>query len=47
MDLFAADMPPMNFEGRTRVHTSVGLSVSMMVYMACGVYGFVKFRDLY
>jgi hypothetical protein len=47
MDLFAACMPPMNFEGRTRVHTSLGMTISMIVYFLCGVYAFVKFRDLY
>jgi hypothetical protein len=47
LDLFAADVPQLNFEGRTRVHTSVGIAMSMMVFMAVAVYSMVKFIDLY
>jgi hypothetical protein len=47
LDLFAADVPQLNFEGRHKVFTSVGIFMSLLVYMAVFVYAFVKFRDLY
>jgi hypothetical protein len=47
LDLFAAQVPQLNFEGRTYVHTSVGLFVSFMVYLAVSVYSGFKFVDLY
>jgi hypothetical protein len=47
IDLYAASVPQLNFEGRTRVHTNMGIMCSLMVYIAVSSYAFVKFRDLY
>ena len=46
-DIYSGEVPQLNFEGRTRAHTTIGLLLSLLVYISVGGYMLVKFTDFY